>query len=113
MDKVARHKKIAKEVLEEVAAIRTKSRFVMRTQKLYDDIHGQYMLHKYGWKRSSRIYGMIAHLEIAEDGKIWLHHDGTGLELAYVLVNKGISKKDIVLAFQPEYAREDLGFALA
>ena len=85
----------------------------MRTQKLYDDEHVQYMLHKYGWKNSGRIYGMIAHLEIAQNGKIWLHHDGTGLELPYILIEKGVSKQDIVLAFQPEYARQDLGFALA
>lgn len=31
MDKITKHKKIAREVLEEVGAIRTKARFLMRT----------------------------------------------------------------------------------
>lgn len=114
MDKITKHKKIAREVLEEVGTIRTKARFLMRTQYLFDDEHGQYMLYKYGWKSSSRrIYGNVAHLEIAEDGKIWLHHDGTGLELANILVEKGVAKSDIVLAFHPEIVREDTGFAIA
>ena len=107
-----KHKLIAKQLLEEVGAIRSTSRFLMRTQYLFDDEHGQYMLHKYGWKGERRIYGNIAHLEIASDGKIWLHHDGTGLELANILVDKGIPKSEIVLAFHPEYVREDTGFAI-
>ncbi len=98
----------------DIGRIRTISRFTMRTQYLFDDEHGQYMLHKYGWKTPSRrIYGMVAHLEIAEDGKIWLHHDGTGLELANILVDKGVKKSDIILAFHPEMVREDTGFGVA
>lgn len=115
MDKVSKHKKIARQLLEEVGNIRTQSRFLMRTQYLFDDEHSNYMLYKYGWKddNSRRIYGNVAHLEVADDGKIWLHHDGTGLELANILIEKGVVKSDIILAFHPEYVRADTGFGVA
>lgn len=113
MDKLSKHKKIARELLEEIGNIRTISRHTMRTQYLFDDEHGQYMLHKYGWRGERRIYGNVAHLEIAENGKIWLHHDGTGLKIPYLLMDKGVDKMDIVLAFHPEYVRPDKGFAVA
>ncbi|MFK7949662.1 MAG: element excision factor XisI family protein, partial [Saprospiraceae bacterium] len=69
MDRITERKKIVKEILEDVGKIRTKSRFLMRTQYLFDDVHGQYMLYKYGWGNQGRIYGNVAHFEIAEDGK--------------------------------------------
>ncbi|MFK7948547.1 MAG: element excision factor XisI family protein, partial [Saprospiraceae bacterium] len=90
-----------------------KSRFLMRTQYLFDDVHGQYMLYKYGWGNQGRIYGNVAHFEIAEDGKIWVHHDGTSLELVQQLLDKGIPKSEIVIAYQPDYVREELGFAVS
>lgn len=113
MEKIAKYKMLLRELLEEIGSKRELSRFTMRNQYLFDDQHGQYMIHKYGWKGARRIYGIVAHFELAEDGKIWLHHDGTGMELANVLVERGVPKSDIVLAFHPEYVREDTGFAIA
>ena len=112
MDKIARHKQLVRQLLEEVGKKREVSRLTMRNQYLFDEEHGQYMIHKYGWRGARRIYGIVAHFEIAANGKIWLHHDGTGLELANILVERGVDKMDIVLAFQPEYVREDTGFGV-
>ena len=113
MDRIAERKQIAREVLDEIAAIRTTSRFTMRTQYLFDDEHGQYMLHKYGWRGERRIYGVVAHLEIAADGKIWIHHDGTGLDLAEMLMSRGVPQQEIVMAFHHELMRANTGFAVA
>ena len=106
-------KQLAREVLNEIGAIRTASRFTMRPQYLLDDEHGQYMLHKYGWRGERRIYDVVAHLEIAEDGKIWPHRDGTGLNLAEMLMSRGVPQKEIVMAFYHELRRADTGFAVA
>jgi hypothetical protein len=113
MDRIIERKKIVKEILEEVGKIRTTSRFLMRTQYLFDDEHGQYMLYKYGWGNQGRIYGNVAHFEITADGKIWVHHDGTSLELVQQLLDKGIPKSEIVIAYKPEYVRGELGFAVS
>lgn len=113
MDRIEKYKKLVREILEKIGQKREVSRFTMRNQYLFDDEHGQYMIHKYGWKGNKRIYGIVVHFEIAKNGKIWLHHDGTGLEIVNVLVERGVPKDDIVLAFHPEYVREDTGFAVA
>jgi hypothetical protein len=47
------------------------------------------------------------------DGKIWIQHDGTEEGIADGLVNSGIPKDRIVLAFKPPEIRPHTGFASA
>ena len=44
------------------------------------------------------------HLDII-DGKIWIQHDGTEIGVANELVEMGVPKEDIVLAYHPLYKR--------
>jgi hypothetical protein len=44
------------------------------------------------------IHGCVLHLDIKK-GKIWIQHDGTEVGIANELVNLGVPKEDIVLAF--------------
>ncbi|MCB0565721.1 MAG: XisI protein [Phaeodactylibacter sp.] len=52
-------------------------------------------------------------MAVSADGKIWLQHDGTDLIVAQKLLDQGIPKTDIVLAFHAPFVREDTGFALS
>ena len=52
-------------------------------------------------------------LDIAKDGKIWIQYDGTEEGIANKLVERGISKDDIVLAYQSTYTRQLSGFAVS
>ncbi|WP_322745610.1 element excision factor XisI family protein [Plectonema radiosum] len=49
--------------------------------------------------------GCILHLDI-KDGKIWIQHDGTEVGIANQLVEMGVPKLDIVLAFHEPYIRQ-------
>jgi hypothetical protein len=76
------------------------------------DIEGNhYQLVSVGWHGQERIYGCIAHLDI-KDGKVWIQHDGTEVGIANELVELGIPKQDIVLAFHAPYKRPYTGFAV-
>lgn len=44
---------------------------------------------------------------------MWLQHDGTDLEVALLMTDRGIPEEDIVLGFQPPMVRSDTGFAVA
>jgi XisI protein len=44
--------------------------------------------------------------------KIWVQHDGTEDAIADQLVEKGVPKKDIVLAYHAPYVRQYTEFAL-
>ncbi len=71
-----------------------------------------YQLVYAGWKNRRRRYGCVLHLDI-KDGKIWIQHDGTEIGIANELVNLGVPKDDIVLAFHEPFARPYTGFAVS
>ena len=48
-----------------------------------------------------------------KDGKIWIQHDGTERGVANELVELGVPKEDIVLAYQPVYKRPYAQFEAA
>ncbi len=47
------------------------------------------------------------------DGKVWVQHDGTYHGIANDLVEAGIPKDHIVLAFKPPAVRHLTGFAIS
>ncbi|MCB9298392.1 MAG: XisI protein [Lewinellaceae bacterium] len=61
-----------------------------------------------------RVYGCYLHIDVANDGKVWVQHDGTDVAIAEKLLEKGIPKIDIVLGFHAPFVRVDTeGFAVA
>jgi hypothetical protein len=107
MDKIALHKKIVRQIIEEVYAIDKNCAIII------DEAHGHYMLYNNVWEGYKRHYGCFLHLEVKENGHIWLNHDGTNLKIGEELLDKGISKTEIVLAFQSPQKRVLTGFAEA
>ncbi|MDJ0506718.1 MAG: XisI protein, partial [Nostocales cyanobacterium LE14-WE12] len=70
-----------------------------------------YLVVHVGWENNERAYGTIIHVDI-RDGKIWIQRDGTEYGIANELVNAGIPKNQIVLAFQPADIRQYTEFAI-
>ena len=104
MEKIEKYKKIVRKQLEEIAAIAPSTKEV-ETQVIIDEERGHYLLYSVGWENSRWIYGSFYHVDVKNDGKVWLQHDGTDLKVADQLVEKGIPRHDIVLGFQPPHAR--------
>ncbi|MEM9887429.1 MAG: element excision factor XisI family protein [Bacteroidota bacterium] len=71
------------------------------------------MLYFNGWKGSRRTYGCFLHIDVTEEGKVWLHHDGTDLLIGDPLEEKGVAAADLVLGFIAPYRRKDTGYAIA
>jgi hypothetical protein len=81
-------------------------------QKITDDTNGHYLLYSVGWQGSDWVYGSFVHIDVRDNGRIWLQHDGTDLNIADELVARGIPKSNIVVGFQPPYVRPLMdGFA--
>jgi len=55
----------------------------------------------------------VLHFQIKADGKIWILANWTEDDVALELVERGVLKQDIVLAFQPESVRNLSGYAAA
>jgi len=115
MDKITHYKKIVREVQEIVANLGSKPNAIIEIQVIQDDQRGQYLIYSNGWYDPShnRVYGNYFHVQVKDDGKVWLHHDGTDLIIAEMLEERGIPKEDIVLAFHAPIRRPDTGYAVA
>lgn len=81
-------------------------------QLIFDTERDHYRLVHAGWSKNHRKYGCLIHRDI-KDGKIWIQHDGTERGVANALVELGVPKDDIVLAYQPPYKRAYTPFAVA
>lgn len=80
-------------------------------QIVFDEQRDHYHLMTVGWNGDRRIRGSILHIDL-KDGKIWIQHDGTEVGIANELLEQGIPKEDIVLAFQAPFRRQFTGFAV-
>jgi hypothetical protein len=71
---------------------------------------GHYQIVYLGWDGDRRIYSVLLHLRVI-GGKVYIERDGTADGFAQVLVDAGIPRDAIVLAFHPPYKRPLTEFA--
>lgn len=69
-----------------------------------------YLLVEVGWKGLKPVDNHLIHVDI-RNGKIWIRRDFTEYGVANELVDLGVPKADIVLAFHAPYKRPFTGFA--
>ena len=112
MDKLIKYRKIAHSVITEIAQKLISSN-VTESILSIDENRGQYLVLSDSWDGIERSYGPLVHIEVKEDAKVWLRYDGTDLEIGQELLDKGISTKDLVLAFHSPQMRQYTGFAVA
>lgn len=112
MDTVTKHKKLVRSLLTEIAdRFRQSKRWEII--EAFDEEHGQYLLFTDGWQGEKREYGCFMHLEVKLDGKIWLRRDGTDLDIGQQLLDEGVAKSELVLAFHSPKMRELSDFAVS
>jgi XisI protein len=80
-------------------------------EAIFDEERGRYLLLHIGWQDEERIHGSPIHIDIKDD-KIWVQRDFTEAGLAENLVELGVPKNDIVLAFRSPFVRQFTGFAV-
>lgn len=81
-------------------------------QLILDEKNQHYQLVAVGWEQDNRIFYIIFQADIIGD-KIWIQEDNTEEGLAALLEEKGIEKKEVVLAYFPEYHRKYTDYAVA
>jgi hypothetical protein len=84
----------------------------IETETIIDPETDHYEVMHVGWDGQVRIHGCVVHIDIIQ-GKIWIQHDGTNRPVADELVEAGIPKEDIILAFHPPQVRQYTDFGIA
>ncbi|WP_395140178.1 XisI protein [Armatimonas sp.] len=82
------------------------------SEVIFDRENNHWVLFAIGWDGFKRIYAPLIHVEVKE-GKFWVQHDGTEEGIAGDLVEAGVPKDQIVLAFQHKSRRKWGEFAPA
>ena len=84
----------------------------IKTEVVFDRAHDRYLLINVGWQNGRRVHGSLIHIDII-DGKLWIQRDGTEHGIAKELVQAGVPKQHIVLAFRPADVRQHTEYAVA
>jgi hypothetical protein len=78
----------------------------------FDEVRDHYFLIRLGWSGERRVRQLAIYARL-KDRKIWVEDDWTEQGIATELLNAGVPKEDIVLAFQPPEMRQASEFAVA
>ncbi|MFM6180593.1 MAG: XisI protein [Dolichospermum sp.] len=101
------------ELVQSVLAKHTENHQSKETEKelIFDCERHRYLVVHVGWEGEKRNYGSMIHVDI-KDGKIWIQRDLTEEGVANELVELGVPKTDIVLAFRAPHIRQFTDFAV-
>jgi hypothetical protein len=110
MDKMNQYREIVREIL--IAHSQIKPAYgEIEMEVLFDSDRDRYQVLRAGWLQKKRVYGVLVHIDIREE-KLWIQYDGTEVGVANELVEAGIPKTDIVLAYHSPFIRQYDGFAV-
>ena len=112
MDKIAVYQKFIINLLEEIAARPYGNAPEIEQQVIADLQRNHFQLINVGWHRGRFIFSPLLHFDI-RDGKIWVQHNDTEIEIGDELVARGVDHKDVVFGFIPENERSLVKIAIA
>lgn len=110
MAQIANYPRLVRNVIEHYAQFKPSAGEV-DVEVVIDEPNLHFELLHTGWANGYRIHGAVIHIDI-KDGKIWIQHDGTERGVANDLVDAGVPKDHIVLAFKSPEMRKYTDFAV-
>lgn len=112
MDKLIKYREVILAILNKYVKIRLANSPEIENELILDEKGDHYQLIRVGFEDNRRVHYCVFHFDIKND-KIWIQQDTTDIPVAQLLLDAGIPKEDIVLAFHAPYRRELSGFAIA
>lgn len=82
------------------------------TEALFDRSRDRYALINVGWDGRDRVHGCLVHIDII-DGKFWVQRDGIEHGIVTELLDAGIPKERIVMAYRSIERRRLMEFAVS
>jgi hypothetical protein len=109
MDKLTHYRIVIQKVLEDYHRLSLDNPEI-ESALVVDSVHDQYLLLKMGWHQDQRIKRTVIHMRL-KNQKIWVEEDWTEDGVATELLQAGVPREDIVLAFHPPHLRQYTEFA--
>lgn len=111
MDTLDRYRQIITEILTEYSKIPYAVGELER-HLIIDKPANNFILLTIGWQNRKRVHGCLVHIALIDD-KVWIQRDGIEDGITYDLLEAGIPKDKIVLAFYPPDVRLHTEFAVS
>ena len=112
MDKLEKYQQILQGIILRYAKLITSDDQIL-VVPICDAVRNEYLLMNVGWdEKEHRSHHIIFHFRLYND-KVYVEEDSTDVEIVRQLVEAGIPKEDIVLAFYPPSHRQITEFAFA
>lgn len=113
MDRLINYQNIIKKILTEYERVSAQVTDPDIDEVLmFDDERNQYLWFNIGWKNGKRVKAISVYIRIKND-KFYIEEDWTEEGIATELLNEGVPKEDIVLAFHDPETRKYTDFAIA
>ena len=113
MDKLTNYRQIIQNALINLDKIANSlSKKKLETCSIFDQNHDHYLWMSIGWINKKKINNTQIHIRIKNE-KIYIEQDWTERGITSQLLEAGIPKEDIVLAFYDPESRQLTEFAIA
>lgn len=113
MDKVSKYRQSLKQILTRYVELANRHpQPGVESVLVIDEERDNYIWANVGWARGERVDGITFFGRI-RDGKIWIEEDWTEDGIATDLLEAGVPKENIVLAFHEPEMRQYTEFAVA
>jgi hypothetical protein len=113
MDKLTNYRNIIERILNARLERRGSApRQEIEEFMIADEERDHYLLFSLGWWERKRVRNFSVYVRIMDD-KFWIEHDLTEDGIATELLEAGVPKEDIVLAFHAPEMRQYTEFAVA
>ena len=111
MDTLNSYRQIIEKILTQWVNI-SYANLKIQNEIVLDRQNYRYLVLSIGWDGVRRIHSCLIHIDIIDE-KIWIQWDATEEGIAIELEKSGISKNNIVLAFQEPDIRQYTEYAVA
>lgn len=113
MDRIREYRTLLKEILTNQAnEMEQQPIRGVDTELIIDEQHDNYLLAPIGWSPQGRVRGATIYVRI-RNGKFYIEEDWTEEGITSHLLDAGVPKEDIVLAFHAPEMRQYTEFAVA
>ncbi len=113
MDKLSRYRQIIKQILlQHIEILQRRPISGLDKEVVFDEARDHYLLYKVGWTQQGRVDAPTIYVRLRNE-KFWIEVDWTEDGIATDLLEAGVPKEDIVLAFQIPTMRQYTEFAVA
>jgi hypothetical protein len=111
MDTSGNYRQLIESILTDLARI-PYAHGEIQLQTVFDRERDHYLLMLVGRDGIRRVHGCLVHVDII-GGKLWIQRDGTEHGIARDLLEAGVPRDQIVLAFRSPEMRRITDFAIA